>query len=363
MVNVRIENLTKRFEDVVAVNNLNLIIRDKEFMCLLGPSGCGKTTTLRCIAGLETPTSGEIYFDDERVTHLPPKDRDVAYVFQFYVIYPGLSTFDQIALPLKVRKYPKEEIRRRVKEVAELLKIEHVLNKPISQLTVDERQRIELARALIRQPKVYLLDEPLTNLDAGLRAYMRAEIKNLFRKVAATTIYVTHDQIEAMSMADRIAVMNFGVLQQVGTPDELYNKPKNLFVAGFIGSPAMNMIDCTFIEENDKAYLDAGEFKLEIPNSIAEVIKRQTGSKELILGVRPEDIFVLARPQKNTIKAKVLMTETIGHRIILHMIIGKYISVKANILREGILPGQEVWITFNMDKIHVFNKADGLVII
>ncbi len=363
MVSVRLENLTKKFEDVVAVNNLNLTIRDKEFMCFLGPSGCGKTTTMRCIAGLETPTSGDIYFDEERVTHLPPKDRDVAYVFQFYVIYPGLNTFDQIAFPLKVRGYPKEEIRKRVKEVTELLRMEHVLDKPISQLTVDERQRIELARALIRQPKVYLLDEPLTNLDAGLRAYMRAEIKNLFRKVSATTIYVTHDQIEAMSMADRIAVMNFGVLQQVGTPDELYNKPKNLFVAGFIGSPAMNMIECTLIEEDDKAYLDAGEFKYEISESIVKAIKSQTSSRELVLGIRPEDVMFSREPRENAIKAKVSINEPIGHRMIVHATIGKYMTIKANILREAISPGQDVWIVLDENKIHIFDKTNGLAII
>ncbi|MCX8187824.1 MAG: ABC transporter ATP-binding protein [Nitrososphaeria archaeon] len=363
MVNVRLENLVKKFEDVVAVNDLNLLIRDKEFICLLGPSGCGKTTTLRCIAGLETPTSGEIYFDEDKVTHLAPKERDVAYVFQFYVIYPGLSTFDQIAFPLKVRGYPKEEIRKRVKEVTELLRIEHILDKPISRLTVDERQRIELARALIRQPKVYLLDEPLTNLDAGLRSYMRAEIKSLFKKLGTTTIYVTHDQIEAMSMADRIAVMNQGILQQVGTPDELYNNPRNLFVAGFIGSPAMNMINCTLIEEHENTYLDAGEFKYKLPRLMVETIKRQMSSRELILGVRPEDVLISPTRQENAVKARVAIIEVIGHRMIVHVDIGKYMTVKANIPRQEIKPDQDVWITFDVNKVHIFDKAGGSALI
>lgn len=354
MARVRLEHITKKFGDVIAVNDLNLEIGDKEFVCLLGPSGCGKTTTLRMIAGVETPTSGEIYFDDEPVTDLPPKDRDIAMVFQFYVIYPGLSPFDQIAFPLKVRKVPMDEIKRRVKEVASLLGIEYLLNKPVSQLTVDERQRIELARALVRKPRVYLLDEPLTNLDAKLRAYMRAEIKRLFKYIEATTIYVTHDQIEAMSMADRIAVMNFGVLQQYASPDELYDKPRNLFVAGFIGSPPMNFINCTLIEKEEKMYLDSGEFLYDI-SDYADRIKRECSSNEVAMGVRPEHLNVSLSKQKDGIEAHIVLLEPMGHRELVHLRIGS-LSLVANIKAQGLEPGQKVWLNFAKETIRIFDK-------
>ncbi|MEM4712916.1 MAG: ABC transporter ATP-binding protein [Candidatus Bathyarchaeia archaeon] len=361
MARVRLEHVTKKFGDVVAVNDLTLEIKDKEFVCLLGPSGCGKTTTLRMIAGVETPTSGEIYFDDELVTDLPSKDRDIAMVFQFYVIYPGLSPFDQIAFPLKVRKVPKDEIKRRVKEVTSLLGIEYLLNKPISQLTVDERQRIELARALVRKPRAYLLDEPLTNLDAKLRAYMRAEIKRLFKSIEATTIYVTHDQIEAMSMADRIAVMNFGVLQQYDSPDRLYDRPRNLFVAGFIGSPPMNFINCTFIEKDGRAYLDSGEFLYDI-SIFAEKVRSECTSQEVVLGVRPEHIDLGLSKQKDGIEANVLVLEPMGHRELVHVQVGN-LSIVANIETQKLKLGQRVWLNFAREKIRIFDKKTEQLII
>jgi multiple sugar transport system ATP-binding protein len=361
LAGVRLEHLTKKFGDVVAVNDLNLEVKDKEFVCLLGPSGCGKTTTLRMIAGVETPTSGEIYFDNKPVTDLPSKDRDIAMVFQFYVIYPDLGPFDQIAFPLKVRKLPKDEIRKRVREVASLLGIEYLLNKPISQLTVDERQRIELARALVRKPQVYLLDEPLTNLDAKLRAYMRAEIKRLFKSIGATTIYVTHDQIEAMSMADRTAVMNFGVLQQYASPVELYDNPENLFVAGFIGSPPINFINCTLVEESGETYLDAGEFKYNITD-LAEIVKGKRSSSELILGVRPEHIELNVNKQKGSMEAEVLILEPMGHREIVHVQVGS-LTLVANVDIQGIKTGQKIWLNFKKEEIHIFDKKTEQLII
>ncbi|RLE52516.1 MAG: glycerol-3-phosphate ABC transporter ATP-binding protein, partial [Candidatus Methanomethylicota archaeon] len=240
MVKIHLEHVTKVFGEVVAVDDVTLTIREKEFMVLLGPSGCGKTTTLRIIAGLEEPTKGEVYIDDQPVTYLPPKDRDIAMVFQNYALYPHMKVYDNIAFPLKLRKYPKEEIDKMVKEVAEMLHIEDLLDRMPKQLSGGEQQRVALARALIRRPKAFLLDEPLSNLDAKLRVVMRAELKRLQKELGVTTVYVTHDQAEAMTMADRIAVMKDGKVLQVGSPADVFNKPVNLFVAGFIGSPPMN---------------------------------------------------------------------------------------------------------------------------
>jgi multiple sugar transport system ATP-binding protein len=354
MARVKLENLTKRFGNVIAVNKVNLEIKDGEFICLLGPSGCGKTTTLRMIAGVEKPDEGNIYIDDILVNDLPPKDRDIAMVFQFYVMYPSMKVFDQIAFPLKIRGVPKDEIRRRVKEVASLLGIENILNEPIDRLTAGEKQRIELGRAIIRSPKVYLLDEPLTNLDAKIRASMRTELKHLMKTLKTTAIYVTHDQIEAMSMADRIAIMNFGNLLQCDTPDAVYINPKNLFVAGFIGSPAMNFIDCTIIEKNGNVFLDAGEFIYNI-SEYRELLEKFINS-EVILGIRPEHISISkTRQSEDSIEAKVSLIEPISHRIIFHLVIGKHsITVNTHLIEANV--GQKIWTTFNKNKIHIFDK-------
>ncbi len=361
MARVKLENLTKRFGNVIAVNKVNLEIKDGEFICLLGPSGCGKTTTLRMIAGVEKPDEGNIYIDDVLVNDLPPKDRDIAMVFQFYVMYPSMKVFDQIAFPLKIRGVPKDEIRRRVREVASLLGIENILNEPVDRLTAGERQRIELGRAIIRSPKVYLLDEPLTNLDAKIRASMRTELKRLTKELKMTIIYATPDQIEAMSMADRIAIMNFGNLLQCDTPDVVYNNPKNLFVAGFIGSPAMNFIDCTIIEKNGNVFLDAGDFIYNV-SEYRELLEKFINS-EVILGIRPEHISISKIKQsEDSIEAKVSLIEPISHRIIFHLSIGKHsITVNTHLIEANV--GQKIWITFNKNKIHIFNKKTENVII
>jgi len=257
MARVELRNVTKKFGKVVAVDRASLVVDDKEFFSLLGPSGCGKTTLLRIIAGLEFPDEGDVLIDDRVVTRLPPKDRDVAMVFQNYALYPHMTAFDNIAFPLAVRRrelnLSKDEIRKRVVEVARLLNIEELLKRYPSQLSGGEQQRVALARALVRRPKVWLLDEPLSNLDAKLRIIMRSELKKLQKTLGITTIYVTHDQVEAMSMADRIAVMNKGRVLQVGTPDELYHKPADTFVATFIGAPPMNLIPCV-LEESPREY-------------------------------------------------------------------------------------------------------------
>ncbi len=354
MAEVRVLGLTKRFGDVIAVNNLSLEVKDKEFVVLLGPSGCGKTTTLRCIAGLETPDEGEIYIGDTLVNDLPPKERDVAMVFQSYALYPHMTVFQNIAFPLKLRKVPKDEIRERVRQTAELLRISHLLDRKPKQLSGGEAQRTALGRAIVRQPKVFLMDEPLSNLDAKLRVYMRAELKRLQKELQITTIYVTHDQVEAMTMADRIAVMNHGILQQYATPYEIYNSPSNLFVAGFIGSPPMNLVDCNFIEQG---FLELEGFRIPLPDWMKDAIKQKASSSELVLGVRPENISIHRRGALDShIKGEVYVIEPLGSDIVVNLRVGDALfKIRAPPdFRAKV--GEELWISFNLDKIHIFDK-------
>ncbi|MFN2152023.1 MAG: ABC transporter ATP-binding protein, partial [Anaerolineales bacterium] len=262
MASVTFEHVYKRFGEVTAVNDLDIRIEDKEFLVLVGPSGCGKTTALRCLAGLEDITEGKISIGDQIVNDVAPKDRDIAMVFQSYALYPHMSVYDNMAFGLKLRKYPKDEIKRRVDEAASILGIEALLDRKPRQLSGGQRQRVALGRAIVREPKVFLLDEPLSNLDAKLRVQTRTEITKLHQKLQTTFIYVTHDQVEAMTMASRIAVMNYGVLQQIDTPQTLYDRPNNLFVAGFIGSPAMNFFDAKLKKDGNNIYVDAGAFSI-----------------------------------------------------------------------------------------------------
>lgn len=357
MARVRICKLTKKFGKVIAVKSLNLDIADREFLVLLGPSGCGKTTTLRCIAGLEHPDEGEIYIGDALVNDVPPKDRDIAMVFQSYALYPHMTVFDNIAFPLKMRKVPKDEIVERVKRTAEFLKISHLLNRRPAQLSGGEAQRVALGRAIVREPKVFLMDEPLSNLDAKLRVYMRAELKRLQRELKTTTIYVTHDQVEAMSMADRVAIMSGGVLQQVGTPEEIYSNPRNIFVAGFIGSPPMNFIDCTFIEREEGAFLEASTFTLPIPDTVRDAIKERATGPELVLGVRPEDIKLYRKqtPSAN-ISGQVYVVEPLGSELIYDLKIEDSL-VKAKAPSDfKVEMGEKIWLSFSIEKIHIFDK-------
>ena len=265
MAKVAFENVVKKFGDVIAVNNLNIDVADKEFLVLVGPSGCGKTTALRCLAGLEEITGGTIKIGDRVVNDVAPKDRDIAMVFQSYALYPHLSVYDNMAFGLKLRKVPKEEIKRRVGEAADILGIHELLERKPRQLSGGQRQRVAVGRAIVREPKVFLFDEPLSNLDAKLRVAMRAEISKLHQRLQTTFIYVTHDQMEAMTMATRIAVINKGVLQQLDTPQNLYDHPNNLFVAGFIGSPAMNFFPAKLRKDGDKVVVDTGDFVVPIP--------------------------------------------------------------------------------------------------
>lgn len=356
LAGVSIENLTKRYGDVMAVNDLSLEIEDEELMVLLGPSGCGKTTVLRCIAGLETPDGGDIRIGDRSVVGVPPKDRDVAMVFQSYALYPHMKVFDNIALPLKLRKHPKGEIEKRVKETAEILRIGDLLDRRPGQLSGGEKQRVAVGRAIIREPRVFLMDEPLSNLDAKLRVHMRAELKRLQKELGITTIFVTHDQAEGMSMADRIAILKDGELLQLSSPDGIYVQPLNMFVAGFVGSPSMNFIDCSFVEEK-YAQLDAGVFAVAVPDDVKEIIRARCTSSELVLGVRPEDITLDKKGGlPESVEASIYVVEPLGSEIIASL------RIRENLIKARTPPdsklqiGEKVWVTFNKDKMHVFDR-------
>ena len=363
MARVTLKEITKRFGDVVAVDSLSLEVKDKEFLVLLGPSGCGKTTVLRCIAGLEAPEEGEIYIGERLVNNLDPKERDVAMVFQSYALYPHMTVFNNLAFPLENMKVPKDKIKIKVRQVAELLKIETLLGRKPKQLSGGQRQRVALGRAMVRDPYVFLMDEPLSNLDAKLRVYMRAELKKLQKELGVTTIYVTHDQVEAMTMGDKIAILNEGVLQQTGTPDGIYFHPSNVFVAGFIGSPPANFFDCNLME-GDPCTLDAGEFRYPLPDHVAKAAKKCT-SNVCILGVRPQDVLVYkdAKRKKGLIRAVLDVTEPLGDVMILDLKVGDYL-VKAVVSPDFKAElGDELWIAFPAKKVHIFDKKTGSTLV
>ena len=323
MAKVKINNLSKRYspDTPLAVKELDLTIADGEFLVLLGPSGCGKTTTLRCIAGLEHQTDGEIYIGERLVNGLPAGERDIAFVFQFYALYPHLNVYDNISFPLRAQNIATEEVERRVNEVAKLLRIDHIFKRKPGSLPSGEQQRVALGRAIIRRPQVFLMDEPLTNLDAALRTDMRVELKHLQADIGTTMVYVTHDQTEALSMAHRIAIMNLGVLQQVDTPLEVYNNPETLFVAGFIGTPPMNFVDCQMT--NGNGIIDeSGAFKL----SNARIDKLQSTLKNpavpLVFGIRSEDISIAPQPDEGQVQGQVLVREPLGDETIYEVEVG-----------------------------------------
>ncbi len=324
MAKVVMEKLNKHYGEVKAVKDFDLEIPDKEFMVLVGPSGCGKTTTLRMVAGLEDITAGNIYIDDKIVNHLPPKDRDIAMVFQNYALYPHMTVYQNMAFGLTLRKFPKEEINQRVKEAAEVLNIGELLARKPKALSGGQRQRVAVGRAIVRKPKVFLFDEPLSNLDAKLRVQMRVELKKLHERLQTTIIYVTHDQVEAMTMGDRIVVMKDGLKQQVGAPLELYFHPANKFVAGFIGSPAMNFVEGDFLSESDGLFFQAKGFKLLIPEDKAAKLKSYP-EKRVIFGIRPEDLpeAACSAPGK-TFDVVVEVMEPLGSEVFLDVKAGDH---------------------------------------
>jgi len=361
MADVVLRNVTKIFErDVVAVDNISFEVKDKEFVVLVGPSGCGKSTTLRLIAGLEQLTEGEIYIDGRLMNDIPPKDRDIAMVFQNYALYPHMTVYQNMAFGLKLRKYPKREIERRVHEAAEILDIGDLLSRKPKALSGGEKQRVAVGRAIVRKPKVFLFDEPLSNLDAKLRVQMRAEICKLHSRLEATTIYVTHDQVEAMTMGQRIVVMRDGVVQQIDSPLNLYNRPANMFTAGFIGSPTMNFIQGTLSKNRGGSLsFSDGVIKLDIPQRYNGRLQGYVG-RELILGIRPEDIlnpeFGEGAPDTVTIWAKVEVIEPMGNETFLHLNTGSTALVARLATTKMPRLEEEMKLMVDMRKCHFFDK-------
>ncbi|NIM99685.1 MAG: ATP-binding cassette domain-containing protein [candidate division Zixibacteria bacterium] len=362
MADIKLVNIEKHFGPLYVIRKLNLEVKDREFLVLLGPSGCGKTTTLRAIAGLEEVEAGDILIDGKPVQHLHARDRDIAFVFQLFALYPHLTAFENIAFPLKAIKESKINIEKRVKEVAKVLQIEHLLRKRPSALSGGDMQRVAVGRAMVRRPKAFLMDEPIGSLDAKLREGMRTELKRLHIEISATTLYVTHDQVEAMSMADRIAIMNDGILQQVGSPEEVYNDPANLFVAQFIGSPIMNILDCSvgFDENNTKILLGQDEFTLQFSKPLYSKIKEKgVPNGQLALGVRPEAVLVERNAKDTHQMAKVHVIEPIGPYDIVDIKVGDQIIRGRTPTRFVENVGDTVWIRLDEHRTHFFDKRSG----
>jgi multiple sugar transport system ATP-binding protein len=358
MAKVVMEKLNKFFGEVKAVKDLDLEIPDKEFVVLVGPSGCGKTTTLRMVAGLEDITAGSIFIDDKRVNDLPPKDRDIAMVFQNYALYPHMTVYDNMAFGLKLRKFPKDEINQRVKEAAEVLNIGELLHRKPKALSGGQRQRVAVGRAIVRKPKVFLFDEPLSNLDAKLRVQMRVELKKLHERLRTTIIYVTHDQVEAMTMGDRIVVMKDGLKQQVGPPLELYFRPANRFVAGFIGSPSMNFVKAEFVSEGEAIYLQTLGSKIKIPADKTNPLKGYK-EKQVIFGIRPEDLAEV--PQAipgETITVMVEVMEPLGSEVYLDMKVGESSLIARVEPKTAAKPHAQLFLKPLMENMHLFDVKD-----
>jgi multiple sugar transport system ATP-binding protein len=359
MASVTYDHVTKQFGDVVAVNDLDIQVADKEFLVLVGPSGCGKSTALRCLAGLEEISEGQILIGDRVVNDVAPKDRDIAMVFQSYALYPHMSVYDNMAFGLRLRKTPKGEIDQRVKDAACDLGIEMLLDRKPKQLSGGQRQRVAVGRAIVRHPQVFLMDEPLSNLDAKLRVEARAMISRLHHRLETTFIYVTHDQVEAMTMGMRIAVLKDGLLQQLDTPQNLYDKPDNMFVAGFIGSPAMNFFDAALVGTQEEMYVDGGTFKVKLPSEKAQSLGDRLG-KEVAFGVRPEDIHdrqyappgITAAP----LTAQVDVTELMGNEIFVYLLTGQKTFIARVDPRTQAQIGQDLDIAVNMDNVHIFDR-------
>jgi len=362
MGEVILRNVSKHFGDLVAVRNVTFTAEEGEMLVLVGPSGCGKTSTLRMIAGLEDVTEGEIYIDDVLVNELPPRDRNIAMVFQNYALYPHMTVYDNMAFALQIRQFPQEETNQRVLEAARILGITDLLKRKPGQLSGGERQRVSMGRAIVREPKVFLFDEPLSNLDAKLRVQMRVELDKLHETLKTTMVYVTHDQVEAMTLADRIIIMHNGEIMQVGSPREVYEHPRNLFVAGFIGSPSMNLLPARITKEDDSLFVDGEAFKLPVPRGYRERFMRSLG-REVILGIRPEHIYDASvsthLQNRGFIKAVVEVCEFLGSEAILFVQNGEH-HLTARIEEHGeIHSHQEIELMVNMDKMHLFDPSSG----
>ena len=360
MAGIRMVDVKKQYPNgFVAIENMNLDIPDKEFVVLVGPSGCAKSTALKMVAGLEEITSGEMYIGDRLVNDVAPKDREIAMVFQSYALYPHMTIYDNIAFGLKMRKTPKDKIDKLVKNASEILGMSDLLDRKPRQLSGGQRQRVALGRAIVRDPQVFLFDEPLSNLDAKLRVKMRTELKQLHQRLQTTVIYVTHDQVEAMTMGSTIVVLKLGAIQQVGSPLDLYSFPSNRFVAGFIGSPSMNFLDCTIAEENGDLFVDAGAFKLKVPDDKAAKL-REHGGKEFIFGIRPEDIRKRREKQESYteehLKARINVIEPLGKEMYVNLSSGDLDFMAIIAARHPLNLNEDVELTLNMDRMHLFEK-------
>jgi ABC-type sugar transport system ATPase subunit len=374
MAEVRVVELYKNFGKVIAIDHINVSVKDTEFVAFLGPSGCGKTTTLRCIAGLETPSSGQVFIGEEEVTFREPKDRNIGMVFERYALYPHLTVFNNIAYPLKVRKVSSADIKERVGRVAETLDITPLLDRYPRQLSGGQMQRISIGRAIVRQAAVYLMDEPISHLDAKLRAHMRGELKRLQREINSTTIYVTHDQLEAMSMADRIVVMNFGVVQQYDTPDNIFNTPANRFVANFVGEPPMNFIDCSLARRNGRVFLQSASFEVAVSEKWLKDTEAWDKGESLTLGVRPENVRMLSREgvngknKENVVEGEVWVYQPLGSEDVYDIKIGgdKIIKVRAPADQARYVVhemGQKTMLEFDQERMYLFDRDTGLTLV
>ena len=366
MANVTFEQVTKQFGDYIAVNNLNLEIEDGEFMVFVGPSGCGKTTSLRLLAGLESITKGQIYIGERRVNELSPKDRDIAMVFQSYALYPHMSVFENMAFSLQLQGKSRREIKQRVQSSAQQLGIEKLLNRKPKELSGGQRQRVAVGRAIVREPAVFLMDEPLSNLDAKLRVQARKEISKLHQALNTTFIYVTHDQVEAMTMGDRIAVMKDGILQQVDSPTNLYNNPTNMFVAGFIGSPAMNFFEVAKVEREGKTYLQLGQDLISLEQDLPQ-LTADLGDRPLTLGIRPENIYhpqyLPPEIQGLKIRAEVNLVEMMGNELIVYLETPDEVEFVARLdPRARVRRGETLDLLFDTQRIYLFERKMETVI-
>ncbi|MDR1252877.1 MAG: sn-glycerol-3-phosphate ABC transporter ATP-binding protein UgpC [Treponema sp.] len=362
MAKVELKGISKVYEgNVRAVDNANIVVEDKEFVVFVGPSGCGKSTTLRMVAGLEDITEGELYIDGELMNDVPPKDRNIAMVFQNYALYPHMTVYENMAFGLRIKKLPKEEIDKRVKEAAKILDIGKFLDRKPKALSGGQRQRVAVGRAIVRNPKVFLFDEPLSNLDAKLRVQMRAELSDLHLRLNATMIYVTHDQVEAMTMANKIVVMKDGKVQQIGSPLYLYNHPINKFVAGFIGSPPMNFLTVKVLEEGGAIVLDEGSFKIKADSSHVEHLRKYAG-KEVFFGIRPEDMAYTQSAAENSFSVKITVVEPLGADIHLWLITETQPLVARTEPHHEFKVGETVVFVPRMEKARYFDKETELAI-
>ncbi len=369
MASLSLKNIGKKYPNgFEAVKDFNLEVEDKEFIIFVGPSGCGKSTTLRMIAGLEEISSGELLIDGKLMNDVEPKDRDIAMVFQNYALYPHMTVFDNMAFGLKLRKVPKAEIKQKVEEAARILDLEKLLDRKPKALSGGQRQRVAMGRAIVREPKVFLMDEPLSNLDAKLRVQMRSEIASLHQRLGATIIYVTHDQVEAMTLGTRIVVLKDGVIQQVDSPQKLYNEPDNLFVAGFIGSPQMNFIEAECIVDGDKVALKFNDTEMVLPPSKAHALKEGNyNGKKVVLGVRPEDMddsqIAIETHAESVMDIEVFGYELLGAEVLLYFYLGEDCLTAKVDSRTTARMGDKIKLAIDVEKIHVFDKETELAIV